>query len=453
MEAHKPRILVVDDEPIALQNLEHVMLKEGYDVTSADSGVKAIKELEMKEFDLVLTDLKMQPVDGIQVLERTKELYPDTEVILITAYATVDTAVEAMKKGAYHYISKPFKLDEVRYTIKKALEKRQLKLEVSELRAKVREQAQIPSLVGKSPKILSLQEAIKQIAPTDCNVLILGETGTGKELVAKAIHQLSPRAERRFLAFNCAAFNEELLANELFGHEKEAFTGARGVKKGLLEAASGGTVLFDEIGDMPPSMQVKLLRVLQEKKLMRVGGTEEIPVDIRVLAATNKDLRKEVRKGKFRQDLYYRLNVITLEVPSLVERREDIPLLAHHFLGKFSRTQGKPVEKISDEVIELLMAYEFPGNVRELENIMERAVALCQGDTILPKHLPPDLQQLTLRVQRPRHREFLSLEEQEKEYISWVLRKTKGNKTKAAEILGIDRVSLWRKLKKYKLEQ
>ncbi|RLB36383.1 MAG: sigma-54-dependent Fis family transcriptional regulator [Deltaproteobacteria bacterium] len=453
MEKTKPKILIVDDEPIALQNLEHIMLKEGYEVLALESGVEAIKRLEKTEFDLVLTDLKMQPIDGLQILEHAKDLHPDTEVILITAYATVDTAVEAMKKGAYHYISKPFKLDEVRHTVRTALEKRQLKKEVTELRAKVKEHDQLPMIIGKSPKILALQDTIKQIAPTDCNVLILGETGTGKELVARAIHALSPRAEARFLAFNCGAFSEELLANELFGHEKEAFTGARGVKKGLLEAASGGTVLLDEIGDMPLPMQVKLLRVLQEKRLIRVGGTEEIPVDIRVLAATNKDLKKEVRKGTFRQDLYYRLNVITIEVPALTDRRDDIPLLAYHFLKKFSNAQNKAVEKISDQVMDILMAYEFPGNVRELENIIERAVALCEGDTVQPKHLPPDLQQFTLRVHRPKQRDFLTLEEQEKEYISWILTKTKGNKTKAAEILGIDRVSLWRKLKKYKLEE
>jgi len=453
MQKDRPKILVVDDEPIALQNLEHIMLKEGYQVRAVDSGVEAIKHLEKTEFDIVLTDLKMQPIDGLQVLEHTKQRYPDTEVILVTAYATVDTAVDAMKKGAYHYISKPFKLEEVRHTVRTALEKRKLKKEVSELRAKVKEQQQVPLIIGKSPKILDLQKIIRQIAPTDCNVLILGETGTGKELVARAIHALSPRAEARFLAFNCGAFSEDLLANELFGHEKEAFTGARGVKKGLLEAASGGTVLLDEIGDMPLPMQVKLLRVLQEKRLIRVGGTEEIPVDIRVLAATNKDLKKEVRKGTFRQDLYYRLNVITLEVPALTDRRDDIPLLAYHFLKKFADAQSKGVQKISDEVMDILMAYQFPGNVRELENIIERAVALCEGDTVQPNHLPPDLQQFTLRVHRPRQREFLTLEDQEKEYISWVLRKTKGNKTKAAEILGIDRVSLWRKLKKYKLEE
>ncbi len=452
-ETGRPRILIIDDEPIALQNLEHIMLKEGYEVLALESGVEAIKRLDKTEFDLVLTDLKMQPIDGLQVLEHVKQLYPDTEVILITAYATVDTAVEAMKKGAYHYISKPFKLDEVRHTVRTALEKRKLKKEVSELRAKLKEKQKFPFIIGKSSKILELQKIIRQIAPTDCNILILGETGTGKELIARAIHALSPRAEARFLAFNCGAFSEDLLANELFGHEKEAFTGARGVKKGLLEAASGGTVLLDEIGDMPLSMQVKLLRVLQEKRLIRVGGTEEIPVDIRVLAATNKDLRKEVAKGAFRKDLYYRLNVITLEVPALTDRRDDIPLLAYHFLEKFADAQSKGVKKISDEVMDILMAYEFPGNVRELENIIERAVALCEGDIIQPKHLPPDLQQLTLRVHRPKQRKFLTLEEYEREYISWVLTKTKGNKTKAAKILGIDRVSLWRKLKKYKLEE
>ncbi len=447
------KILIIDDEPIALQNLEYIMKKEGYEVVCVESGLKALKLLEKNEFDLILTDLKMQPIDGLQVLERTKELYPDTEVILITAFATVDTAVEAMKKGAYHYISKPFKLDEVRHTVRKALEQRALKKEVSELRERVKHHEGVPLIVGKSQAIQSLKETIRQIAPTDCNVLIYGETGTGKELVAKAIHYLSPRAEKRFLAFNCGAFTEELLANELFGHEKEAFTGAKGIKKGLLESASGGTVLLDEIGDMPQSMQVKLLRVLQEKKLIRVGGTEEIPIDIRVIAATNRDLKKEVKRGRFRKDLFYRLNVITLEVPPLIDRRDDIPLLAYHFLKIFSHNQGKSIDKISDQVMDILMSYEFPGNVRELENIIERAVTLCRGEVIETRHLPPDLQQLTFRVKRPVRRELPTLEEQERDYIQWVLQKTGGNKTKAAEILGIDRVSLWRKLKKYQLEE
>jgi DNA-binding NtrC family response regulator len=419
---------------------------------AVDSGARAFKELERQEFDLVLTDLRMQQVDGMQVLERTKELYPDTEVVVITGFATVSTAVEAMQKGAYHYLPKPYKIEEVRILVRKALEKRWLRQEVTDLKRQVQSQKAVPLLVGKSPKIELLKQTIEQIAPTDATVLILGETGTGKELVAKAIHHLSLRAEKRFLALNCGAFTEDLLANELFGHEREAFTGARGVKKGLLEAAAGGTVFLDEIGEMPQTMQVKLLRVLQERTLMRVGGTLEIPVDIRILAATNKDLKGEVERGNFRQDLYYRINVVTLEVPPLVERRDDIPLLCHHFLRKFAQAQGKAVDRIAPEVMEVLLDYEFPGNIRELENIMERAVTLCNGGAIEMRHLPLDFQQPQMfQVQRHQRREFHTLEENEREYISWVVKQVNGNKTKAAEILGIDRVSLWRKLKRYDL--
>ncbi len=446
------KILIVEDELIARENLDHVLSKEGYDTVAVASGALAFKELERGEFDLVLTDLRMQQVDGMEVLERTKELYPDTEVVVITGFATVTTAVEAMQKGAYHYLPKPYKIDEVRILVRKALEKRWLRQEVTDLKRQVQSQKAIPFLVGKSPKIEVLKQTIEQIAPTDATVLILGETGTGKELVAKAIHHLSLRAEKRFLAINCGAFSEELLANELFGHEKEAFTGARGVKKGLLEVAAGGTVLLDEIGEMPQSMQVKLLRVLQEKTLMRVGGTSEIPVDIRVLAATNKDLKGEVERGAFRQDLYYRINVVTLHVPTLAERQDDIPLLCQHFLRKYAELQGKNVDKIAPEVMEVLQNYEFPGNIRELENIMERAVTLCNGAVIEMPHLPLDFQQPHLfQVQRHQKREFRTLEENEKEYISWVVKQVNGNKTKAAEILGIDRVSLWRKLKRYDL--
>ncbi len=445
------RILVVDDEPIARENLEFILRKEGYDTLAVDSGASAFKELEKGEFDLVLTDLRMRQIDGMQVLERTKELYPDTEVIVITGYATVATAVEAMQKGAYHYLAKPYKNEEVRILVKKALEKRDLRLEVQELKREVQSHKGVPLLIGKNAKIEALRQTIAQIAPTDCNVLVLGETGTGKELVAKAIHHLSTRADKRFLAINCGAFTEELLANELFGHEKEAFTGARGVKKGLLEVAPGGTIFLDEIGDMPLSMQVKLLRVIQEKTMMRVGGTHEIPVDIRILAATNKNLRQEVERGTFRQDLYYRLNVVTLEVPPLAERRDDIPLLSQHFLRKFAGAQEKPVDKISREVMDVLMNYEFPGNVRELENIIERAVTLCTGSTIELRHLAPDLQQRQFQVRRRRRQDFLTLEDNEREYIDWVLEQVEGNKTRAAEILGIDRVSLWRKLKRFEM--
>lgn len=442
-------ILVVDDERIARENLAHVLTKEGYHVVVTESGEQALRELEKQTFDLVLTDLRMESLGGMAVLERCKELSPTTEVIMITGYASVSSAVEAMKKGAYYYLPKPFKLDEVRHLVRNALERRRLHHEVQELRRQVAEGAAKVALVGKSAKIQALQRIIEQIAPTDCNVLILGETGTGKELVARAIHRLSPRADKRFMALNCAAFSEELLANELFGHEKEAFTGAKNVKVGLLEAASGGTVFLDEVGDMPLSMQAKLLRVLQEKRLLRVGGTEEIPVDIRVLAATNKDLSKEMATRKFRQDLYYRLNVVTLYVPTLAERKDDIPLLCRHFLNKAAAAQGKDVREIAPEVLDILLHYEFPGNVRELENIMERAVALAQGPIILPKHLPPDLQHITVRMSRPPFREFLTLEEAEKEYILWVLKKVRGNRTRAADILGINRASLWRKLKSY----
>jgi len=445
------RILIVDDELIARQNLEHILRKEGYVTVCAENGEAAIRQLEHGEFDLVLTDLRMQPVDGMELLRTTKQLFPNTEVIMLTGYATVNSAVEAMQKGAYHYVAKPYNFEEVRVLVRQALDKRQLRLEVGELRRRLEDRQDVPLLIGNSQEMENLRKTIEQIAPADCSVLIQGETGTGKELVAKTIHRLSPRASNRFLAINCGALSEDLLANELFGHEKEAFTGARGIKKGLLEVAHGGTILLDEIGDMPLAMQVKLLRVLQERNLMRVGGTEEVPIDIRVLAATNKDLKYEVSQGNFRQDLYYRLNVIHLIVPRLADRKDDILLLSIHFLQKIARSQGKSVEAISDEVLDILMSYPFPGNVRELENIMHRAVTLAQGTAIEVHHLPPDLQQMAHKLHRPK-REFKTLEENERDHIAWVLEQVDGNKTRAAEILGIDRVSLWRKLKRYGME-
>ncbi|MFH2045220.1 MAG: sigma-54 dependent transcriptional regulator [Pseudomonadota bacterium] len=446
------RILIVDDEQIARENLDHILKKEGYETVPVESGIAALKELEKTEYDLVLTDLKMQVVDGIKVLEKTKELYPDTEVIIITGYATVVTAVEAMQGGAFYYIPKPVKIDEVRLLVRQALEKKSLKKEVSELKLRIENKKEITFITGNNSKMESLKKTVAQIAPTDCTVLILGETGTGKELVAKMIHQQSNRYEKRFLAVNCGAFNEELLANELFGHEKEAFTGARGVKKGLLEAAEGGTVFLDEIGDMPLSMQVKLLRVLQDRTLIRVGGTDEVEVDIRVIAATNKNLLLEIEEGNFRQDLFYRLNVITLHVPPLAQRKESIPVLCRYFLIKYSEMQGKKIDNIADDVMAMLENYEYPGNIRELENIMEHAVAMAEKDIIAMRHLPPDFQQLKFRIQSRRQREFLTLEENEMEYISWVLEQVENKKTKAAEILGIDRVSLWRKLRRYDLD-
>ncbi|MFC1515657.1 sigma-54-dependent transcriptional regulator [Thermodesulfobacteriota bacterium] len=450
----KDRILVVDDERIARENLEHVLKKEGYEVVSVDNGVSALKKLSTTKFDLVLTDLKMKLVDGMGVLAKTKELYPDTEVIMITAYATVNTAIEAMKKGAYHYIPKPYKVDEARMIVKRALEKKQLQVELRDLKRYCVEKSESSMIIGKSRKMQELVKMADQIAPTDCSVLVFGETGTGKELIARMIHLQSNRKNERFLAFNCGAFTEELIANELFGHEKDAFTGATSTKIGLLEAATGGTVFLDEIGDMPPSMQIKLLRVIEEKSLLRVGGTQPVGVDIRLVAATNKDLEKAVRIGKFRKDLLYRLNVISMHIPPLAERKDDIPLLVHHFLSKCAHAQGKQIDAFSDEAFETLINYEFPGNVRELENIVERAVALCNGSSILPEHLPPELETLSFKVYRhPDRRRLPSLEENEREYVQWVLKSVNGNKSAAAEVLGIDRVSLWRKLKRWGVEE
>lgn len=447
----KPRILIVEDEDIARENLRYILSKEDYEIDVAGGGQEALALLKEKDYDLVITDLRMEKADGMEVLSRTKASQPTTEVIMITGYATVDSAIEAMKKGAFHYIAKPYKIEEVRATVRQALEKKRLRDEVEELRSDLEAQKGLSAIVGKSRPIQELLETVRQIAPTDCNVLIIGETGTGKELVARAIHRLSRRGRGRFVAFNCGAFAEELLANELFGHEKEAFTGAHSAKAGLLEVAHGGTVFLDEIGDMPPSMQVRLLRVIQERSIMRVGGTTPIPVDVRIVAATHRDLKKLVEEGRFRSDLYFRLNVVSLYVPSLAQRREDIPLLAHHFLKKFASQQGKQVEGISDEMMSALMNYPFPGNVRELENIIERAVALSKGPVLRIQDLPEEVRMFQFRIVRQRSRSLPTLEEAERDYIKWVLEHTGWNRTKASEILGIDRVSLWRKIKQYGL--
>jgi DNA-binding NtrC family response regulator len=450
--ANRVKILIVEDDELARKNLEYILNVQDYHIRSIGSSSQALKELESSEYDLVLTDLRMEKVSGMEILSRAKELYPDIEVIMITGYATVSSAIEAMKKGAYHYIPKPYKIEEVRAVVRQALEKRRLKAELKELKREFRSRVGAPFIIGKSRKIQDLIDTILRVAPTECNVLIMGETGTGKELVARAIHYNSPRAEKRFSPFNCGAFTEELIANELFGHEKDAFTGATKTKVGILEAASGGTVFLDEIGDMPPSMQVKLLRVLQEKSLLRVGGTQPIPVDLRVVAASNKDLKQVVEEGEFRQDLFYRLNVVNIKVPPLAERKDDIPLLVRHFLERSANMQGKAVEGISDEIMDVLIHYPFPGNVRELENIIERAVTLKSGPVLTVDDLPEDLRAISFKVHRPRNQPFPTLEANEKEYIAWVLRQTHGNKTKAAEILNIDRVSLWRKLKKFGMD-
>ena len=443
------RLLIVDDERVALRNLEHILKKAGHEVTATTSGSNALVLLQKLPFDLVLTDLKMEKMDGMQVLRRSRELAPDTEVIMITGYATLDSAVEAMKEGAFHYIAKPYRIEEVRQVVIEALEKVQIKRENRALREQLDGFQGRVKIITQDPAMLKLLEMARQIGPTGCNVLITGESGTGKELFARYLHDHDGRrADGPFIAVNCGAFNEELLANELFGHEKGAFTGAIG-KTGLLVAAHGGTLFLDEVTEMSLSMQVKLLRVIQEKEVLPLGSTRPMKVDVRFIAASNRNMKDWVAEGRFRQDLYFRLNVVNLHMPPLSQRREDIPLLAQHFLDRAAPVMGKPVNAISEEALALLKAYDFPGNVRELENIIERGVALCQGDTLEAAHLPDDLRDLTIRAFRRRDGRVIPLEEQERDYILWVLEEAHGNQTLAASMLGIDRVSLWRKLKKY----
>jgi DNA-binding NtrC family response regulator len=446
------RILVVDDEKIAVKNLEHILKKEGYSVTATESGSNALKLLQDQQFDVVLTDLRMEKVDGLHILKKCRDVQPDTEVIMITGYATLESAVEAMKKGAFHYIAKPFKLDLVRNIVKEAAEKVRLKRENQTLRNEIENFQGKVKIITQDSAMQRLLETAKQISPTDCNVLLTGESGTGKEVFARFIHSYSKRSEGPFCAVNCGAFNEELLSSELFGHEKGAFTGAFATKRGLAEMASGGTLFLDEITEMTSSMQVKLLRVIQEREVLRVGGTNPVKVDVRFIAATNRNLHEAIEKGNFRRDLYFRLNVVSLFIPPLSERRDDIPMLCYYFLNKYTTLMKKEVREISDEVMAILQGYDFPGNVRELENIIERGVALANGNRLEVAHLPEDLKVISVRTFRKKEGKIPSLDEQERAYIQWVLKEIGGNKTAAAQILGIDRVSLWRKLKKYGLE-
>ncbi len=442
--ASQGRLLIVDDEKVALKNLEHVMKKEGYEVTATQSGAHALAFLEKQPFDVVLTDLRMEKVDGMQILRKCREACPDTEVVLITGYATLESAVEAMKHGAFYYIAKPFRLDEVRKVTAEAMEKTRLKRENRSLREQVESFQGKVRIITQDLKVQRLLEMARQVAPTGCNILITGESGTGKELFARYLHAHGERSEGAFLAVNCGAFNEELLSNELFGHIKGAFTGAGTDKKGLLEAATGGTLFLDEITEMSPAMQ--------EREVLPLGGTVSLKVDVRFIAATNRDVQDMVRQGGFRQDLYFRLNVVNLHIPPLSQRKEDVPLLAYHFLRKYAALMKKDVTEIAPDALDLLKVYEFPGNIRELENIIERGVAISTGAVIEVAHLPEDLRDLSIRTFRKKDGRIPSLEEQEKDYIRWVLEEAGGNQTQAAQILGIDRVSLWRKLKRYELE-
>lgn len=446
-------ILIVDDDDITLKRLEQLLLKSGFIVQTASGGLTAMALLREKSFDLVLTDLMIDEVDGLEILELAKSRSPETEVIIITGYASVDSAIEATKKGAFHYLQKPIRPDEVRHIVGQAVKNLKLNQRVRELELEIETEHTYGGIIGKSPKIQAIKKLIRHIEDSDSNVLITGESGTGKELVARTIHETSSKNQGKFLAFNCASFHEDLVANELFGHEKDAFTGASGVRAGLLESADKGTVFFDEIGDMPLSMQAKLLRVVQERELIRVGGTEPIPVNIRIISATNKDLKELCSNGLFRQDLYFRLNVIHVHLPFLCERKEDIPLLASFFLKRHSRRMDKPITGFTGESMKLLSEYGYPGNIRELENIVEHAVSMARGRTIRVEDLPADLAEYDALTFHHPDSQIKTLEEVETEYIAWVLEKVGHRKAEAAKLLGINRASLYRKLKRSVLEE
>ncbi len=451
----KPAILVVDDDEVMRQTLSDVLKKRGYMVSTAETGGQTISSVKEQLFDLVLLDIRLPDMDGLDVLKGIKEIESDLMVIVMTAYSDVQTAVMAMKSGAYDYIDKPFELEELKILIQKALETQNLKNEVRQLRRQGTEKHQGIEIYGNSPLIKNVMELIEMISQTPrTSVLIQGESGTGKELAANAIHNRSRRANKPLMKINCSAIPENLLETELFGYEKGAFTDAKGTKKGLFELANGGTVFLDEIAELKSYLQTKLLRVLESQSFMRVGGEREINVDVRIIAATNKDLSALVNAGEFRKDLYYRLKVMVIEMPPLRERREDIFLLANLFIEENNKELGKNVTGITEAAREYLLNYQWPGNVRELKNIIERAMILSNGHEILPDHLPIELRKGQIAGvddHASDKTEGLALEAVEKKHIRHVLMMMDGNKSKAARMLGISRSTLREKLKKYSL--
>lgn len=453
------KILVADDEQSMREFLDIMLKKEGYKVSLACNGEEVLRLIERDIFDLALVDIRMPKMDGIAVLRKIKAVSPETVVIMITAYASADTAIKAMKEGAYDYITKPFKVEEIKLIIKNALEKKNLQKENLLLRQIVKDRYHFENIIGQSPKMMALYELMEKVAPTKTNILITGESGTGKELAAKAIHYNSPRKDKPFVTLNCGAIPESLIESELFGHMKGAFTDAIATKKGLFEIADEGTLFLDEISELPLLMQVKLLRVLQDREFKRVGGTEDIRVDVRIIAATNKDLEEAVREKRFREDLYYRLNVIQIKLPPLRERKEDIPLLANHFLKRYATELNKNISRISPDALELLLDYHYPGNVRELQNIIERAVALGNDTELTAQHLASYLEsQLPMKkgwadLEIPNEGIDLEkmVEELERTLLVKALDRTRGVKKKAAELLRINFRSMRYRLEKYGL--
>jgi two-component system response regulator HydG len=452
----RPKVLLVDDEPGILETLQILFRGEGYDVALGRNGREALEALESERPDLVVTDIRMPGVTGLEVLARVREMDVEIPVILMTAQASLQSAVRAVNEGAYYYLQKPFSNDDLVAICKRAIEARELKVENKALKKEIRRRDRRSEgrPIGKSRGFLDVLKLAETVAPTDSTILITGESGTGKEVLARYIHSLSERSEAVFSSINCGALPESLLESELFGHVKGSFTGAVKDKEGLLVAATGGTFFLDEVGEMSPATQVKLLRALQEREVIPVGSTEPVAVDVRLIAATNRELEEEIRKGKFRSDLYYRLNVIALHLPPLRERREDIALLARHFLEQLAAKDGDGVpRRLAEETLEVLQRYDWPGNVRELENALERAVVLTGGDDLLPSSLPaPVREPPAQRVVSEAPPANPSMEVIERAYILWVLQAEGGNKTKAAEVLGIDPSTLYRKLHRYGIE-
>ena len=450
----QPAILVVDDERGMCELLKDTLVKEGYDVRVSDNPLKAIEIVKDVNIDIAMLDLVMPEMDGIDVLKEIKEIQPDIVVIIMTAYGTIDTAVEAMKLGAYDYITKPFKMSKIKAIIERILEHERIAEENIYLRRELTRKRHFDNIIGTSEKMQEVYRMIESVAESDCNVLIQGESGTGKEIVAHAIHNSSPRKDKPFVAQSCAAIPETLLESELFGHVKGAFTGAANAKKALLEVANGGTFFFDEIGEINPAIQAKLLRVLEAHEFKKVGGTETLKVDLRIISATNRNLEEAVKEGIFRDDLFYRLNVVTIPLPPLRERREDIHLLASHFLEKYTTSYKKDINRISPDVMKIFIAYEWPGNVRELENTIERAVVLEKTKTITTRTLPQQLQIQKLEELNSGSKSLVaSIEKAEAEKIRQVLKQTEWRKAEAAQMLGISRKTLWEKIKKYNIQR
>ena len=443
-------MLIVEDEETLSESLQRVLSKDGYEVDAVNSAEAALKNLEEAAYDLVITDITLPGIDGIELLRRIREKFSDQIVIIMTAYASIETAVGALRGGAYDYVIKPIIHEEIKRIVRNALRERSLMAENVILRKQIEERYDFEKIVGESKEITSVIEEIKKIANSRSNVLLLGETGTGKELVARAIHFNSARQDKPFVPINCSAIPENLLESELFGYVKGAFTGAIGSKRGLFEEAKGGTVFLDEIGDLSQQLQAKLLRVMDDHEIRPLGGVQSRKVDIRFIAATNIDIVKAVREGLFREDLYYRINVVSITLPPLRERKEDIVILAKHFLEKYSQEIGKPVKFIDEQVLRLLMDYSWPGNVRELQNIIERAVLITESNTLFPEHLPEGMRTSDTFVSRA-FNDTLTIEDYTKEFI--LRYQPHHTEQKLAEMLGITRKALWEKRKRWGIKK